>query len=348
MALLSEYDFEIPKELIACYPLEKRSSSRLLVYGKNKNIVHEQFNRIEKYFSSGDVLVVNNTKVIKARIFVFKETGGKVEIFLNKQLDDKTWTALVCNLGKKKENIKLFFDLNNRENYLIVKGPSLSDEGCSVIESNICLKSYAEKKGAIPLPPYMNRNSNDEDSERYQTIFATHEGAIAAPTAGLHFDDEIISNLQKKGVKIAQITLHVGLGTFLPIKSENINEHKMHEETFFMDEKCAQILNECRNNNKKIVAVGSTSLRVLEQVSSLNDGAFVACEGTTSIFIKPGYKFLGAQGIITNFHLPKSTLFLLICAIVGKEEAMKIYQEAIEKKYRFYSYGDACYFEINQ
>lgn len=343
MYKLSDYDFDVPKELIAMKPLAKRSSSRLLRVTQN-DVAHKNFSDLVDYFSAGDTLVVNNTKVIKARFFVYKKSSALIEVFLLGK-EENFYKVLIKNLGNHKQ---LFFDLANNKNYIEIHD-KLADNSY-LISSNIDLLKYVENNGSIPLPPYINRDSDEQDTNTYQTIFAKDQyaKAVAAPTAGLHFDDEIIAKLQNKGVIIAQVTLHVGLGTFFPIRTENINEHIMHKEHFIMSDECANALNLARANKRKIIAVGTTSLRTLEQVASLGNNKFIACEGETSLFIKPPFKFLAADGLITNFHLPKSSLFILVSTILGKERALSIYQEAIKQEYRFFSYGDACYLDINR
>jgi S-adenosylmethionine:tRNA ribosyltransferase-isomerase len=349
MNQLSDYDFEVPKELIALQPLKSRSSCRLLTVN-NHGVYHEEFNNILNHLHKGDTLVINNTKVIKARLFAYKETGGMSEVFLVKKIYNNKWSVLIKGLNK---HTKLFFDLNNKENFIEVvnKSPDQTYE----VSSNICLEEYAQKNGLMPLPPYIDRDINKEDENDYQTIFAQDNklGAVAAPTAGLHFDEELLQKIKDKGVNIAQVTLHVGLGTFFPIRTENIDEHKMHKEFFIMTQECANILNITRKNNHKIIAVGTTSLRVLEQIITWSKErayaeAFFACEDSTDIFIKPPHKFLSADALITNFHLPKSTLFLLVSAIMGKDKALSVYKEAIKQQYRFFSYGDACYLDIHR
>ena len=345
---LNDYDFNVPKELIAVKPLANRSSSRLLRVTKDE-VEHKNFHDLVNYLEEGSVLVVNNTKVIKARFFVYKKTSALIEIFLLGK-ENNFYKVLIRNLGKHNQ---LFFDLKDDKNYIQIH-EKLADNSY-LVSSSIDLLEYANKNGSIPLPPYIDRDACDEDEHNYQTIFAQdeHAKAVAAPTASLHFDDEIITKLKNKGVVIAQITLHVGLGTFFPIRSENINEHTMHEEHFIMDNECADLLNAAKLHKRKIIAVGTTSLRTLEQVALLGsqknkEQPFFACDAKTSLFIKPSFKFLAADALITNFHLPKSTLFILVSTILGRQRALDIYQEAIEKKYRFFSYGDACYLDINR
>lgn len=351
MQKLSDYDFLLPSELIAKFPPISRGDSRLLVLKKDHiSPQHEHFTDIINHLNHGDILVINNTKVTKARLMAKKISGGKVELLIIKPLINNSFICLAKGLGKCELNTEIIIE--DTLTAYIKKSCADNDYYVIQILDDGDLECLIKKSGKIPLPPYIKRDTLPIDEERYQTIYAKEFafGAIAAPTAGLHFNQSIINALNKKGVKIVEITLHVGPGTFLPIKTEIIEDHQMHKEFFIMDEKAALALNLARLNKKRIVVVGTTAMRVVEQVikwanlKGLNE--FFPCEGETQIFIRPDFKFLAVNSIITNFHLPKSTLFLLICAVLGKERAFKAYDEAIKNKYRFFSYGDACFFDI--
>lgn len=351
---LSDYDFVLPSELIATRALEDRGASRLLCLGKEDNSpTHDVFLNLGKYLRPGDVLVVNNTKVMKARIYAFKATGGRVEILLVRPHAQGSWVALMNGSGPFLPGMKLSLGAVGHQDCVEVVARLEEEPGLYEIISSCDLAKYARHVGEMPLPPYFGRKADENDEQSYQTVYAQEEawGAVAAPTAGLHFTQRHLEKLAKQGVKLAQTTLHVGPGTFLPIRVDNINDHKMHTEYFSMNEETALMLNQARKSGARIIVVGSTALRVVEQVmqwaNQKNSQEFFACEGRTSLFIRPGYKFLACEAIITNFHVPRSTLFVLISAIVGRERALAAYEEAILRKYRFFSYGDACYFEIS-
>lgn len=348
MQSLIDYDFSLPEELIATYPLKKRDSSRLMCLMKGEEKPrHDFFINIDSYLEQGDVLVLNNTKVMKARINAFKTTGGKVEILLVSPVNNNTWMALLK--GKNIDNNAILQVPYENSFYEIKVVKKDSESGHYLIECSDNLLEISEKIGSLPLPPYFHREASLEDNKSYQTIFAKEMGAVAAPTAGLHFSEEILSKLKKKGVKIAEITLHVGPGTFMPIRCEDIEQHEMHSEFFRMDQACANVLNEAKKNHKRIIPVGSTSMRVIEQVmqwaKARKQNNFFACSDKTNIFIRPGYQFLASSAMITNFHLPKSTLIILVSALAGKDKILNAYKEAIQEKYRFFSYGDACFIE---
>jgi len=351
---LSDYDFALPSELIATRALDDRAASRLLCLGKDDIYpTHDVFSNLEKYLKPNDILVVNNTKVMKARIYAFKPTGGRVEILLVRPHAEGSWVALMNGAGPFRPGIRLSLGPAPQENWIEVIGKLEHEPGLYEIFSSCDLSNYARECGEMPLPPYFGRKADEKDELSYQTVFAREDtlGAVAAPTAGLHFTHEHLAKLAHAGIKLAQTTLHVGPGTFLPIRVDNIADHKMHTEYFSMSEETALLLNETRKAGARIVVVGSTALRVVEQVMlwavERNSKDFFACEGKTSLFIRPGYKFLACEAIITNFHVPRSTLFVLISAIVGRERALAAYEEAIRCKYRFFSYGDACYFEMS-
>ncbi|MDR1951968.1 MAG: tRNA preQ1(34) S-adenosylmethionine ribosyltransferase-isomerase QueA [Elusimicrobiota bacterium] len=347
--LLSNYDYEIPKELIAQRPCGNRSDSRLFVLDREKNTFsHKKFSDIDEFFSEGDCLVINNAKVVASRIFGKKETGGKVEILLtNPLLNSKEYKALI------KPRIKIGKKIIFKDGYeCLIK--SQDENGEVLLEFNKSeVLEFMEKFGLMPLPPYINRKDglgaemSDFDKERYQTIYAKERGAIAAPTAGLHFTTTVLDNLIKKGVKIACLTLYVGWGTFKPILSENINEHKMMSESFLIDKKNVEIINSTIREKKKITAVGTTSARALESAAKktgYTDGGFFQIkefEGKTDIFIRPGYKFNIVNRLITNFHLPKSTPLMMASAFSSRKQILSAYKEAVKEKYRFFSYGDA-------
>lgn len=351
---LSDYDFVLPSELIATRALKDRGESRLLCLGKDDNSpTHDVFLNLGKYLRPGDVLVVNNTKVMKARIYAFKASGGRVEILLVRPHAGGSWAALMNGRGPFLPGMKLSLGALGQQDFVSVVRRLEEEPGLYELTSSCDLAKYARHVGEMPLPPYFGRKADESDELNYQTVYAREEswGAVAAPTAGLHFTKAHLEKLAEQGVKLAQTTLHVGPGTFLPIRVDNISEHKMHTEYFSMGDETALMLNEARQLGSRIIVVGSTALRVVEQVMQWahekNSREFFACEGKTSLFIRPGYKFLACEAIITNFHVPRSTLFVLIAAIVGLKRAMAAYEEAILRKYRFFSYGDACYFEMN-
>ena len=333
----SEFDFELPEKLIAQVPLNNRSESKLLVLHKNNgNIEHKKFNNIIDYFNKGDVLVRNNTRVIPARLFGTKtETNAHVELLLLKQNND-TWECLVGNAKVVKLNTIISFG----DGILKAKCIEIRDEGIRIFEMIYegIFYEILNELGQMPLPPYIHEKLNDK--ERYQTVYAKELGSAAAPTAGLHFTNDIFKKLEDKGVIIVDITLHVGLGTFKPMKAETIEEHNMHSEYYEMSDNCASILNNAKANNNRIITVGTTSTRTLETIYNKYN-CFKECSGDTNIFIYPGYKFNAIDCIITNFHLPKSTLIMMISAFASKEYIFNAYNEAIEKEYRFFSFGDS-------
>ena len=333
----SEFDFNLPQELIAQVPLNNRSESKLLVLHKdNGNIEHKIFSDIIDYFKQGDILVRNNTRVIPARLFGTKlETNAHVELLLLKQ-NNNTWECLVGNAKVVKLNTIISFG----NGILKAKCIEIKDEGIRIFEMiyDGVFYEILNELGQMPLPPYIHEKL--EDKERYQTVYAKELGSAAAPTAGLHFTDEIFSKLIDKGVQIVDITLHVGLGTFKPMKTENILEHNMHSEYYEMSKETADILNTAKTNNNRIISVGTTSTRTLETIYNKYN-CFKECAGDTNIFIYPGYKFKAIDCIITNFHLPKSTLIMMISAFTSKEYIFNAYNKAIEKKYRFFSFGDS-------
>lgn len=337
---LSEFDFNLPEELIAQRPLDKRDTSRLMVLNREKQTIeHKHFYDIIDYLQPGDILVRNNTKVIPARLFGIKEeTNGHVEVLLLKNLGDDTWECLVGNARIVKIDTVITFG----EGLLKAKCIKIKDEGIRVfkmIYTGIFFE-ILDQLGTMPLPPYIKEKLNDQN--RYQTVYAKIEGSAAAPTAGLHFTDEIIEKIKAKGIEILDVTLHVGLGTFRPVKVDDILDHHMHSEFYMIEPDVAKKLNQAKANGQRIIAVGTTSTRTLE-ANIKKYGKFTATHENTDIFIYPGYQYEAIDCLITNFHLPKSTLLMLISAFASKEFIFKAYQEAIDKKYRFFSFGDSMF-----
>ena len=337
---VEDFDFYLPEKLIAQTPLDKRDSSKLLdLDKKTADITHKHFTDIIDYLEKGDTLVLNDTKVIPARIIGTKEeTGAVIELLLLKEINDNEWECLTKPAKRIKEGTTISFGGGILK---AVCTASLNDgiKHYKLIYDGI-LYEILDKLGEMPLPPYIHKHLQDKD--RYQTVYAKNIGSAAAPTAGLHFTKELLEKIENKGVNIAYITLHVGLGTFRPVAVENIKDHKMHSEYYKIDKKTADLLNQTKANGKSIISVGTTSTRTLETIMNLY-GTFKECSGNTDIFIYPGYKFKGIDKLITNFHLPKSTLVMLVSALAGKENIMKAYNEAIEKEYRFFSFGDSMF-----
>ncbi len=334
----SDFDYYLPEELIAQTPLKDRSSSRLMVLNKKTGkIEHKHFYDIVDYLNKGDILVRNNTKVIPARIFGVKEgTGAKVEVLLLKQIED-TYECLVGNAKVVKVGTVINFSDKLKATCLEVK-----DEGIRILKFE-CEGIFLEvlnEIGNMPLPPYIKKSLLDKD--RYQTVYAKYNGSAAAPTAGLHFTDEIFKKLKEKGVEVLDVTLHVGLGTFRPVKVDDVTNHKMHKEEYFMSKEVADELNKAKKEGRRIISVGTTSTRVLETVMS-KYGEFKECHEESDIFIYPGYEFKAIDALITNFHLPKSTLIMLVSALASKEIILNAYNEAVKEKYRFFSFGDAMF-----
>lgn len=337
----SEFYFDLPEELIAQEPLKDRSSSRLLVADKNtESISHRHFRDIKEYLKAGDCLVINDTRVLPARLHGERVgTGAHIEVLLLVRKSIDTWEVLVRPGKKARPGDKISFGDGR-----------LTAEVLETIEGgNRIIKFYYEgvfenildELGEMPLPPYITHKL--EDKERYQTVYAKHDGSAAAPTAGLHFTPELLKEIEEMGVKIAHVTLHVGLGTFRPVKAEDILDHEMHSEYYVVEEDQAAIMNEARKNGGRIIAVGTTSTRTLESVTDEN-GVVHAGSGWTKIFIYPGYTFKAVDCMITNFHLPESTLIMFVSALMGKDFIMRVYEEAVKERYRFFSFGDACLF----
>lgn len=338
---VSDFDYELPKELIAQTPLKVRDSSRLLVLDKNNgDIVHEHFNNIIDYLHEGDVLVLNDTKVIPARLIgVKEETGAVIELLLLKDLGEDKWECL----SKPAKRLKIGTIVSFGNGELKAKVVDKFDEGLTHVELlyDGILMEILDRLGSMPLPPYIHEKL--EENDRYQTVYAKNIGSAAAPTAGLHFTPQLLEDIQNKGVIVTYVTLHVGLGTFRPVEVENILDHHMHSEFYVMDNDTASILNSAKEDGRRIIAVGTTSTRTLETIATNNNGRFIATSGNTEIFIYPGYEFKAIDCLITNFHLPKSTLVMLVSALAGKENILNAYGEAVNEKYRFFSFGDAMF-----
>lgn len=344
--LLSEFDYELPEELIAQLPADKRENSRMLVLNRDKHsISHNHFYDIVDLIEPNSLLVLNNTKVMPARLYGKKDTGAKIEIFLLKQLTDDNWEVLI-KPSKRVKNGTLI-TVSNELEVEVLKRLEEDGEWLVKLHYNGNVLDVLHRNGNIPLPPYIERKLQTEDIkkldfERYQTVYAKDEGSVAAPTAGLHFTTEILQNLKDKGIEIAYVTLNVGLGTFRPVKCENILEHKMHSETFEITQEAAIAINKAKQCGKKIVAVGTTTVRSLETAYA-KYGEIKACHDHSELFIYPPYEFKVIDNLITNFHLPKSTLLMLVSALAGKDFIFEAYKEAIENRYRFFSYGDCMY-----
>ncbi|HCG57972.1 MAG TPA: tRNA preQ1(34) S-adenosylmethionine ribosyltransferase-isomerase QueA [Clostridiales bacterium] len=341
MDLLSKksYYYDLPEELIAQTPIEPRDSSRLLVYDrKTGQIEHKIFHDIIDYLNTGDVLVVNNTRVLPARIYGYKDTGAKIEILLQKRLDLTNWEAIARPTKRLKVGTVLTFS-----EHLKCTVKEIGDYGCVKIEFAFdgVFEHRLSDVGSMPLPPYIKEKLKDK--ERYQTVYSKIEGSSAAPTAGLHFTPQLLQKIRDKGVEIVEVLLHVGLGTFRPVKEDNILKHEMHSEFFVMSEENAERLNKAKSEGRRIIAVGTTSVRVLE--SACENGKFLPMKKETQIFIYPSYKFKAVDALITNFHLPESTLIMLVSAFIGRDETMRVYETAVKERYRFFSFGDACFFK---
>lgn len=334
----SDFYFDLPEELIAQDPLEDRASSRLLVLDKETGKVeHHIFKEIPNYLERGDCLVLNNTKVIPARLWgCKKDTGAAVEVLLLKRQDKDVWETLVKPGKKAKPGTRLTFG----DGLLEAEVLETVEEGNRLIRFfyDGIFEEVLDRLGEMPLPPYITHKLQDKD--RYQTVYAKYEGSAAAPTAGLHFTKELLSQIEEKGVKIAYVTLHVGLGTFRPVKAENILEHHMHSEYYQISEEAAEKINDTKRNGGRIICVGTTSCRTVESAADENGFVKAGC-GNTEIFIYPGYRFKVLDALITNFHLPESTLVMLVSALAGRENVLRAYEKAIEERYRFFSFGDA-------
>ena len=338
--LKSDFYFDLPEELIAQDPLEDRSSSRLLVLDKNTgDVEHHVFRDIIDYLEEGDCLVVNNTKVIPARLMGEREgTGATIEVLLLKRHENDVWETLVKPGKKARPGTRISFG----NGLLIGEVIDIVEEGNRLIQFHYegIFEEILDQLGQMPLPPYITHQLQDKN--RYQTVYAKHDGSAAAPTAGLHFTPELLKKVKDKGVEIAEVTLHVGLGTFRPVKEDNLLNHHMHSEFYNIEETEAAKINKAKQNGKRVISVGTTSTRTLES-SADEIGILRACSGWTEIFIYPGYQFKVIDALITNFHLPESTLVMLVSALAGRENVLAAYKQAVEEKYRFFSFGDAMF-----
>lgn len=337
---VSDFNYNLPKELIAQVPIKDRDQSRLMVLDrKNKTIEHKIFKDIIDYLEPGDCLVRNNTKVILARLYgVKEETGANVEFLLLKRVDGDIWEVMVKPGRKLMPGVRVEFGNGLLKAEILEK---FEDGNRKVkFEYNGIFNEILNEIGLMPLPPYIHEKLKEKD--RYQTVYAKYEGSAAAPTAGLHFTDELFKKLKEKGVEVANVTLHVGIGTFRPVKVENIEEHDMHSEHFYIKAEDAEKINKAKREGHRVIAVGTTSCRVLESIADEN-GYVKEVEGDTNIFIYPGYKFKCLDALITNFHLPESTLIMLVSALAGKDFIMQAYEEAVKEQYKFFSFGDAMF-----
>mgnify|MGYP002297351971 FL=1 len=334
---VTDFDYELPEELIAQTPIEKRDESRLMVLDrKEQTIEHKHFKDIIDYLEPGDVLVRNNTKVIPARLYGKKETGAKVEFLLLNNMEKDIWECIVRPGNKLHIGAKVIFG----DGLLKAEVLDTMPGGTRKVEFHYegIFNEILDKIGLMPLPPYIHESLKEND--RYQTVYAKYEGSAAAPTAGLHFTPELLKKIEEKGIDIANVTLHVGIGTFRPVKEDTVEAHQMHSEHFYIKEEDCEKINKAKKSGHRVIAVGTTSCRVLETIADDN-GYVKPTEGDTQIFIYPGYKFRCLDALITNFHLPQSTLVMLVSALAGKDYIMKAYKEAVKQKYRFFSFGDA-------
>ncbi len=334
---VSDFNYDLPEALIAQHPYDKRDEARLMVIDKKTQIIeHKVFKNVIEYLESGDCLVINNTKVLPARLYGKKDTGAKIEFLLLKRLEDDFWEVMVRPGNKLKPRTKVSFGdgLLKAEILEILEGGNRKVK----FEYEGIFNEILDKIGLMPLPPYIKEKL--KENEKYQTVYAKYEGSSAAPTAGLHFTEELLQEITRKGVQIANVTLHVGIGTFRPVKVENVEEHNMHSEHYYIKKEDADKINETKKSGHKVISVGTTSCRVLESVADEN-GFVREIEGDTNIFIYPGYQFKCIDRLITNFHLPESTLIMLVSSLAGKDFVMKAYEEAVKERYKFFSFGDA-------
>ncbi|MCU6755866.1 S-adenosylmethionine:tRNA ribosyltransferase-isomerase [uncultured Eubacterium sp.] len=354
---ISDFDYYLPEELIAQKPANRRECSRLLVVHRDTGkIEHRHFYDIIDYLKAGDCLVLNNSKVLPARLYGVKEkTGAKVEFLLIKRIEGDTWETMVRPGRKLKPGDIVVF---SQEPLLKATIKDFGTDGTRIVdfEYDGVFMERLEEIGSMPLPPYIERSSDSEDRDRYQTVYCKEEGSVAAPTAGLHFTEELLKKAEDKGVELVYVTLHVGIGTFRPVKCENIEDHTMHFEEYSISEESAEVINRAKREGRRIISVGTTSTRTVESAAYFDADAQTAdgkagCwqvrsgEGSTGIFIYPGYEFKIIESLITNFHLPKSTLLMLISALYDREKILAVYDEAVKQKYRFFSYGDAMFIE---
>ena len=337
-----DFYYDLPPELIAQHPLKDRAGSRLLVLDKETGkIEHKNFRNIIEYLNPGDCLVMNNTRVIPARLYGVKEdTGGKIEFLLLKRIDLNTWNVILKPGKRARTGARFVFG----DGLLKAEVIEVRPDGNRIVrfEYDGVWEELLDKLGEMPLPPYITHKLKDKN--RYQTVYAKNEGSAAAPTAGLHFTPELLEKVKEKGVNIAHVTLHVGLGTFRPVKVDDVEKHHMHSEFYIVEEDQAKLINDTKKNGGRVISVGTTSCRTLESAAG-EDGIVKAGSGWTEIFIYPGYKFKAIDGLITNFHLPESTLLMLVSALAGKEHIMAAYEEAVKERYRFFSFGDAMFIE---
>ena len=336
---VTDFDYDLPKELIAQTPIEKRDESKLMVLDRsNETIEHKKFKDIIEYLKPGDVLVRNNTKVIPARLYGKKVTGANVEFLLLNNIEGDIWECIVRPGNKLHVGAKVIFG----DGLLRAEVLDTMEGGTRKVKFSYegIFNEILDKIGLMPLPPYIHESL--KDNNRYQTVYAKYDGSAAAPTAGLHFTEELLQKIKNMGVEIANVTLHVGIGTFRPVKEENVEEHKMHTEHFYIKKEDAEKINNAKKEGRRVIAVGTTSCRVLETIADEN-GFVKETEEDTGIFIYPGYKFKCLDGLITNFHLPQSTLLMLVSALAGKDYIMRAYKEAVKEKYRFFSFGDAMF-----
>lgn len=354
---ISDFDYHLPKELIAQKPADKRDCSRLLVVHRDTGeLEHRHFFDITEYMKAGDCLVMNNSKVLPARLYGMKEgTGAKIEFLLTKRMEGDVWETMAKPAKRLKPGDSVMF---SESPLLRAKVRDFGADGTRIVEFEYdgIFMERLEELGSMPLPPYIEREDSEEDKERYQTVYCREEGSVAAPTAGLHFTEELLKKAEEKGVELVYVTLHVGIGTFRPVKCENVEEHSMHFEEYFISEESAEKINRAKREGRRIISVGTTSTRTLESAAFFDERArpvdgksgcwqVRSGEGSTGIFIYPGYEFRIIDSLITNFHLPKSTLLMLISALYDREKILEIYDEAVREKYRFFSYGDAMFIE---
>lgn len=347
---ITDFDYNLPEELIAQKPADKRDESRLLVVHRDSgNLEHRHFYDILDYLKPGDLMVLNNSKVLPARMYGVKEgTGAKIEFLLIKRIEGDRWETMVKPGKRLKPGDSVLFC---EKSLLRARIVDYGKDGTRIVDFEYegIFMERLEEVGSMPLPPYIERSSEDEDKDRYQTVYCKDEGSVAAPTAGLHFTEELLEKAQAKGVELVYVTLHVGIGTFRPVKVENIEEHSMHFEEYHIDEASANAINKAKREGRRIISVGTTSTRTVESAAYYDEELkcmqVKAGTGSTGIFIYPGYEFKIIESLITNFHLPKSTLLMLISALYDREKILEVYEEAIKEGYRFFSYGDAMFIE---
>ncbi len=337
---LKEFDYNLPEELIAQVPIKNRDESRLLVLDRKKQKMEDKiFRDIIDYLEPGDCIVRNNTKVIPARLYGKKDTGANVEFVLLKNIEGDTWEAMVRPGNKLHTGSNVIFGDGLLKAEIIDK----TEDGTRIVKFSYkgIFNEILDEIGLMPLPPYIHESLKEND--RYQTVYAKYDGSAAAPTAGLHFTPELLKRIEEKGIKIANVTLHVGIGTFRPVKEKNIEDHHMHTEHYYIKEDDAEKINTAKREGHRVIAVGTTSCRTLETIADAKTGFVKSCEGDTGIYIYPGYKFKCIDGLITNFHLPESTLIMLVSAFAGRDFVMEAYNHAVKEKYRFFSFGDAMF-----